>query len=114
LEKFHRLPILPAPTRELIFVNHPWPMEVLDLLTQRAVDGEPLPRSAKVLAPASTAVLVERLDERTLILRPENGFMSMPGSRLGYSREHPFEEGQIIAAINQILKHPSLEVTVLE
>jgi hypothetical protein len=114
LATFHELPLVPEPSHDLVFVNHPWPMEMLDLLSARAVDGDPLPRRARVLAPASTAVNIERTDERTLVVRPERGFMCLPGSRLGCSRKQPFEVGQTIPAMNQTLAPPWMEATILE
>jgi len=55
---FQQLPADPDRRRDLIFVNHPLPMDILHLFTARAVDHEPLPRSAQILAPASTAILI--------------------------------------------------------
>ncbi|HEV2972423.1 MAG TPA: hypothetical protein VGY55_20795 [Pirellulales bacterium] len=104
---FHALLSVPDGGRDLIFVNHPLPMDVLHLLTARAVDHEPLPRSAQILAPASTAVLIERKDESSLLVRPDSGFFSMPASRLGYSREHPPVPGQTFSL-------PSMRITIVE
>jgi len=107
LASCHALPSEPERGRDLIFVNHPLPMEILHLLTTRAVDHEPLPRSAQILAPASTAVLILRTDDHSLLVRPDSGFFSMPVSRLGYSREHPLTSGQTISL-------PSMRITIVE
>jgi hypothetical protein len=107
LDNFHSLPSVPESDRDLIFVNHPLPMDVLHLFTARAVDHESLPRSAQVLAPASSVVLITRMDERSLLVRPDGGFFMTIPSRLGYSREHRMLAGQIISL-------PSMKITIVE
>lgn len=107
LAGFHALPVVPDPGRDLIVVNHPLPMDMLHLLTGRAVDRQPLPRSAQVLAPASTAVRVTRTDDRTLLVLPDGGFLTLPPSRLGYSRDTPLLAGTTIVL-------PSMTITVVE
>ncbi len=88
LDSLHAIPLTPDRNRDLIFVNHPIPMEILDLLTARAVDHDPLPRHAQILAPASTAISVSRIDDRSLLVRPDGGFLSSAVSRLGYSGKY--------------------------
>jgi hypothetical protein len=107
LVALHALPVEPDPARDLIIVNHPLPMDVLHLLTGRAVDRQSLPRTVRVLAPATTAVHVLRTDERTLLMRPDSGYFPLPPSRLGYNRDDPFTVGRVIAL-------PSMTVTIME
>jgi hypothetical protein len=107
LDSFHRLPSAPDSGRDLIFVNHPLPMDMLDLFTARAVDHESLPRSAQILTPASTSVLILRTDDRSLLVRPDSGFFSTPMSGLGYSRRSPATQGQTISL-------PSMRITIVE
>jgi hypothetical protein len=107
LDGFHTLPSVPDRTRDLIFVNHPLPMDLLDLFTARAVDHDPLPRSAQILAPASTSVQITRPDDRSLLVRPDNGFFSTTTSRLGYDPNHPPLPGQTLSL-------PSMKITILE
>jgi hypothetical protein len=104
---FQQLPADPDRRRDLIFVNHPLPMDILHLFTARAVDHEPLPRSAQILAPASTAILILRTDDHSLMVRPDSGFFSTPASRLGYSRESPLMQGQTLSL-------PTMTITVVE
>ncbi len=91
--------------RDLIIVNHPAPP--FAAFAAWAVDGQPLPRSKQVLAPASSALTVQRLDERSLILCPKSGYFTTPLSRLFYNTEHPLARGETIELSN-------VSITVLE
>jgi hypothetical protein len=71
------------------------------------VDHESLPRSAQILAPASTGVLIVRKDDRSLLVRPHSGFFTTLGSSLGYSRESPLVQGQTLSL-------PSMRITIVE
>ena len=104
---FHSLPVEPDARRVLIFVNHPLPIHMLSLICERAVDRQPLPRSAQVLAPASTPVMITRTGERTLRVRPERGFFPTPMTSLGYDREHPYQPGKTIVL-------PAMKITIDE
>jgi hypothetical protein len=107
LNALHALPSAAQPNRDIVFVNHPLPIEILEWFTARAVDHQPLPRRAQILAPASTAVLVLRTDDRTLLMRPDSGFFSTPPSRLGYSRGDPQSPDRSIVL-------PLMRITILE
>jgi hypothetical protein len=107
LDNFHVLPQIPRRDRDMVFVNYPLPMEILHLFTARAVDHQPLPRGAQVLAPASTALLIRRTDDNSLMVRPDWGYFATVASGLGYSREHPLRQGQTLAA-------PMMRITILE
>lgn len=82
-------------------------MEILDLLTARAVDSDPLPRHAQILAPASTAISVSRIDDRSLLLRPDGGFFSSAVSRLGYT-------GNYLGPSDQDVAFPIMRLQVVE
>ena len=86
--------------RDLIIVNHPVPGCFFVTLTAWAVDGQPLPRSLRVLATASSALSVQRLDERSLILCPKSGYFSTPLSGFLYNTEHPLKQGDTIELSN--------------
>jgi len=91
--------------RDLLIVNHPLPMHVQDLLSQRIVDGQPLPRSTVILAPASTSLSISRPDSKSLLVHAEGGFFTNPSTRLGSSIEHPLHRGDLIAL-------PTVDITV--
>jgi hypothetical protein len=64
----------------------------------RAALGIPRPRSQRWLATGTTPVHVTRVDERTLRVRPEGGFLIMPSERmLRNTASHPFTVGEVIA-----------------
>jgi len=108
-EMWHAMQELPDVTRQdarrdLIIVNHPLALNMVETLVSRACDGRPVPRSTTVLAPSGSAVLVRRVDERTLVLRVERGYFPDPFSRVFYSAE----------AADTRIELPAVEVTVLE
>jgi hypothetical protein len=107
LDSFCAIPFEPDPSRDVILVNHPLPMGILHWFTGRAVDRQPLPRRARVLAPATTELSVRRVDANTLLVRPDGGFLTAPASRLGYSTGEPFSVGQTIDL-------PLMRVTIAE
>ena len=77
--------------QDLVIVNHPLPGHVAHMLGGRAVDGLPVPRRIRTLAPALSAVRVFRPDPNTLVVRPESGYLTAlfdgvfrsPGHALG-------------------------------
>ncbi|HZZ27776.1 MAG TPA: hypothetical protein VFE46_07175 [Pirellulales bacterium] len=91
--------------RNLLIVNHPLPMQVQDLLSQRIVDGDPLPRSTVVLAPASTPLSISRPDADSLLVHAEEGYFTDPLSLLGSSVEHPLPQSSTVAL-------PAVDITV--
>jgi hypothetical protein len=107
LENLHTRPSPRDGGRDLIYVNHPIPMEILDWFSARAVDHEPLPRFAQILAPASSAVLISRTDDRTLLVRPDAGFFATSVTQLGYSGEYFRADGGPIVL-------PAMRITIAE
>jgi len=53
-----------------------------------------VPRHTRVLAPALPAVVIRRLDERTLSIRPENSFIAWRFEHLFRSERRPMSVGQ--------------------
>jgi hypothetical protein len=107
LANLHTLPKQLSSSRDLIFVNHPIPMDALDWFTARAVDREPLPRCAQILAPATSPIRISRIDERSLLVRPEKGYFSTLVSRLGYS-------GEFLPAAGSSIPLPMMQITITE
>jgi hypothetical protein len=63
----------------------------------RAALGIPRPRTQRWLATATTPVHLTRIDERTLRVVPEGGFLILPSERLfRNARTNPFEVGEVI------------------
>jgi len=73
----------------------------------RLVEGGAVPRQSEVLASMIDECEVSRVDERTLRIRPERGFLAQDGDRLMRSVDLPFEQGERI-------RRPAFDVVVLE
>jgi hypothetical protein len=61
--------------RTVVIVNAPSPVNATYLILRRELAGQSVPRHTRVLAPAIPAVTIQRLDERTLAIRPRNGYL---------------------------------------
>jgi hypothetical protein len=61
--------------QDLIIVNSPSPGQSLYLMPLRNVRGEPVPEHLRILSPAHTQVALTRLDDRTVLVKPESGFL---------------------------------------
>ena len=61
--------------QDLIIVNFPSPGQSWYLLPQREVHEQPIPAHLRILAPAHTQVEVTRLDDQTVLIKPESGFL---------------------------------------
>ena len=56
--------------------------------------GQTMPAHTRVLAPAMPAVTIWRLDERTLSIRPEGGYLRWPLDRVFREGRRPMARGQ--------------------
>jgi hypothetical protein len=81
-------------SRTLVIVNAPSPVNASYLLLRRELNGQPLPRHIRVLAPAIPAVIVRRLDEQTLAIRPGGGYCRWPLDRIFRSELRPLAAGE--------------------
>jgi hypothetical protein len=82
--------------KTLIYVNPPFVPYAGYLPIERAAQGIPRPRAQHILAVAITPLHLERLDRFTLRLRPRDGFLIDPLSKLLWSEHRPFHEGERI------------------
>ncbi|HWE29937.1 MAG TPA: hypothetical protein VHB97_18125, partial [Polyangia bacterium] len=62
----------------------------------RASEGQPLP-TTRWLATGTTDVAVTRLDERTLRVKPDGGFIPFVSERMLRRLDRPFARGQRVA-----------------
>lgn len=85
-------------SRHLVILDHPFPFGGCYLVPVRDLAGLPVPRSMHQLAPGGAPLLVSRPDERTLVLRPERGFVSAPLDDLFRSPERPMRAGDRVRA----------------
>ena len=75
--------------KDLIILNSPSPGQSLYLLRLRQVLDQPNPEHLRILASAHTRIEISRTDSRTIILKPEAGFL-LP-TQIDFDNEHkPF------------------------
>jgi hypothetical protein len=79
----------------LVFVNPPSDIFCAYIVLLRASDGRALP-PVRWLATGTSDVAVTRLDDRTLQVRPEGGFIPFVSERMLRRLDHPFVRGQQI------------------
>lgn len=73
----------------------------------RASERRPRPARLRVLAGSLGAVEVRRVDDRTLQIRPDDGYLAEVANRIQRGLSRPFEPGDVI-------QMPDLRVTVLD
>jgi hypothetical protein len=83
--------------RNLVLVNPPSVYYAHYFSTVRAVNGAPYPRHLCILAPGAVSLRVARPDERTLVIRPEGGFLGFPFDNVFRGGAHPLRLGERIA-----------------
>jgi hypothetical protein len=81
--------------RDVIFVNAPIAYGG-HLPILRAMEGRPVPRHTRVLAPSGAAVRLSRPDAHTLVVQPRGGYLSQIPDRIVRSRTHPMLLGQTV------------------
>ena len=92
--------------KTLIYVNPPLlPFGTYPMI-ERAGLGIPRPKALRILATGVTPLTIERLDLQTLRLRPRDGFLLDPVSRLMWTEHHAFHPGQV-------LRQGDLRVTIV-
>jgi hypothetical protein len=78
----HSIPATPEiAQRTVIVVNAPFDLLLSYIQIGRAVRGEPRPEHLYWLATASSELTLESLDEHSLRVRPEHGFLYSPPER---------------------------------
>ena len=71
-------------SKDMIIVNAPSPSLFIYLPAIRDLKGQPMPAHLRVLAPGYTSISLTRLDETTLLVRPESGFLLSSNSLIGW------------------------------
>ncbi len=80
--------------QDLIIVNQPVPLYTVWLLCMRELNGQPVPRHTRVLAPGIPSVSINRPDARTLVIRPQNGYLYWWFNQLFRDKNHPMVLGE--------------------
>jgi hypothetical protein len=85
-----------ADKRDLILVNPPIPFAAQYVPVLRILNGQSVPLHTRALAPGDGTLICRRLDDRTIVLKPENGFVSAPFDDLFRDIARPFKIGDTI------------------
>lgn len=80
--------------RTLVIVNAPSPAHAGYVMLVRALEGVPVPRSVRVLGPAIPSTTIRRLDERTLSIGPEDGYITFILDRIFRNERRPMADGE--------------------
>ena len=87
--------LLPANGRQtVVIVNPPSAFHAGLVPLQQAERGAPMPTHTRVLASGFTRVFVHRLDERTISIRPNNGYLCWILDQVVRSERRPMRVGQ--------------------
>jgi len=90
--------------QHVVIINAPSEVMAGYLPILRALEGLPVPRHTRVLAPSSYPVIASRADAHTLILRPMDSFMSTAGSRLLRGEDHPMSVGDRVELTGLVIE----------
>jgi hypothetical protein len=82
--------------RTVVIVNAPSPANASYTILRRELDGRSVPRRMRVLAPAFPSVTIRRLDERTLAVRPEGGYLRWFLDQVFRTDRRPFALGDTV------------------
>ncbi len=82
--------------KTVIVVNPPVALPIGYLTIRRAADGLSTPAHLRVLGPSLHNVTCERIDERTLLIRPDGGYLLEPMDTLCRGPNHPLRAGDVI------------------
>jgi hypothetical protein len=82
--------------KTLIYVNPPFLPVAAYVPIERAALGIPRPRAQRILAIGTTALSIERVDLTRLRVRPQDGFLMDPVSKLMWNEQRPFRPGERI------------------
>ncbi|MHC4441669.1 MAG: hypothetical protein ACYTF1_06055 [Planctomycetota bacterium] len=80
--------------QDVVIVNAPLLIAAMYKMIIRELDGQPIPRHARILTPALPSSKIYRPDAQSLIIRPENSFLSWKFDRLFRNRYHPMYVGE--------------------
>jgi hypothetical protein len=109
-ERFYVKSALPPSVTDqtVVIVNAPSPLHAGYLPLMRALNGAPVPRHTRVLAPGMAGVTIRRLDDRTLSIRPGRGYLAWILDQLVRGKGQPLALGQQV-----VLTGMKVEITDL-
>ncbi|MGB2959675.1 MAG: hypothetical protein WBD30_12390, partial [Bacteroidota bacterium] len=94
--------------QDLVIVNPPMAFQAHYLPTARLLNGQTVPRRLRVLASGLTELEISRPDDRSLLVRPEGGYLNQPFDEVFRGPAHPMSLGERVE-----LTDMSVEVTEL-
>jgi hypothetical protein len=92
----------------VVLVNPPSVLHIAYFMVEQEAQGKPLPLRVRQLASGLQRMSIERPDDRTLVVRPENGWQSWEFEFLFRNRRRPMRVGQQVE-----LTGTTIEVTQL-
>jgi hypothetical protein len=111
VERHFYVPPSLAPSAEgqtVVVVNAPSPVHACCLPLLQDLNHGTVPRHTRVLAPAFPAVTIRRVDDRSLAIRPEKGYLRWPMDRVFRSEHRPLRLHEKV-----VLSGMSVEITEL-
>lgn len=94
--------------QDVVLVNAPVALATVYVSILRTLDDQPVPRCTRALSASWSPVELSRPDERTLVVRPDWGYLSSPLDTLARGLGHPMHLGQRVE-----LTGLTIEVTAL-
>jgi len=94
--------------QDIVMVNPPMAFQAHYIPTLRVLQGQTAPRHLRVLAPGLSELKISRPDERSLLVRPEGGYMSQPFDDVFRGPAHPMRLGERV-----VLSGMTVEITEL-
>jgi hypothetical protein len=79
--------------RDFVLLTAPSLLHVAEFMVRRSGEGEPVPRSVRLVSPTLAAVRVERVDERTIAVRPAPPYLALVMDQLFRPPSSPFGVG---------------------
>lgn len=71
-------PLPGTETQDVVIINAPDPGQLIYLPAVRNFRGQAMPAHLRVLAPGFSSITLTRVDEQTLIVQPEDGYLLSP------------------------------------
>lgn len=80
-------PLSEIEQKGVVIVNAPSPFHFIYMPSLRSLHSQPMPAHIRILSPGYFSVDVARLDTRTVLVRPEHGYLIPAGAGVGEKRD---------------------------
>ncbi len=85
-------PLPSAETQDVVIANTPDPGQLIYIPAVRHFRGQEMPAHLRVLAPGFSSITLTRVDEQTLIVQPEEGYLLSPAVPTENRLFYPFAD----------------------